>query len=70
MCPPERFESLRRELGGGFEGIEIDSSKENPHGNAPTAHSVVTRDLIDEAGHPTREALDRVMGFFAERLRA
>jgi len=69
MCPPERFESLRRELGGGFEGIEIDSSKENPHGNAPTAHSVVTKDLIDEAGHPTREALDRVMGFFAERLR-
>ncbi len=70
MCPPERFDSLRRELGDGFEGIEIDSSKGNPHGNAPTAHSVVTKDLIDEAGHPTREALDRVMGFFAERLRA
>ncbi len=70
MCPPERFESLRRELGDGFEGIEIDSSKGNPHGLPATAHSVVTRDLVDEAGHPTREALDRVMGFFAERLRS
>ena len=69
MCPPERFETLRRELGSGFEGIEIDSSKGNPYGNPPMAHSVVTKDLIDEAGHPTRAALDRVMGFFAERLR-
>jgi dienelactone hydrolase len=69
MCPPERFESLRRELGEGFEGIEIDSTAGNPHGLASSAHSVVTRDLVDEAGHPTRAALDRVMSFFAERLR-
>ncbi|MBJ20649.1 MAG: dienelactone hydrolase [bacterium] len=69
MCPPERFETLRTELGEGFEGIEIDSSKGNPHGNPTSAHSVVTKDLIDDAGHPTREALDRVMSFFAERLR-
>jgi dienelactone hydrolase len=70
MCPPERFATLRRELGErGFEAIEIDSSPGNPHGIARTAHSVVTMDLVDEAGHPTREALDRVLGFFAERLR-
>ena len=69
MCPPERFETLRRELGDGFEGIEIDSSKDNPYGLPPEAHSVVTRHLIDEEGHPTRAALDRVMQFFAERLR-
>lgn len=69
MCPGERFETLRQELGDGFEGIEIDSSKGNPHGLAQTAHSVVTTDLIDEANHPTREALDRVLGFFDERLR-
>jgi len=69
LCPGERFESLRRELGDdGFEGIEIDSGPGNPHGIARTAHSVVTTDLVDEAGHPTREALDRVLGFFAERL--
>jgi len=69
MCPGERFETLRRELGSGFEGIEIDSSKGNAHGIAGSAHSVVTTDLVDQAGHPTREALDRVLGFFAERLR-
>jgi dienelactone hydrolase len=68
-CPGERFERLREELGEGFEGIEIDSSRGNPHGISPTAHSVVTKDLVDEAGHPTREALERVLGFFGERLR-
>ena len=69
MCPPERFETLRRELGDGFEGIEIDSSKGNPHGIPRTAHSVVTTDLVDEDNHPTRAALDRVLQCFDERLR-
>jgi dienelactone hydrolase len=67
-CPPERFATLRRELGGAFEGIEIDSSSGNPHGIKRSAHSVVTTDLIDAEGHPTRAALDRVLGFFRERL--
>ena len=66
---PERFATLQRELGAGFESIEIDSSKGNAHGISPSAHSVVTRDLIDREGHPTRAALDRVMSFFAERLK-
>ncbi len=69
MCPGERFETLRSELGDAFEGIEIDSSKGNPHGIAGNAHSVVTNDLVDEDGHPTRAALDRVMALFEERLR-
>lgn len=68
-CPGERFETLRRELGAGFEGIEIDSGPGNTHGIARGAHSVVTTDLVDQAGHPTRAALDRVLGFFEERLR-
>ena len=69
MCPPERFERLREELGDAFEAIEIDSSPGNPHGIPRQAHSVVTHDLVDEAGHPTRIALDRVLAFFGERLR-
>jgi len=68
MCPPERFDRLRRELGDGFEGIEIDSSKDNPHGIAGGAHSVLTNDLVDQEGHPTRAALDRTLGFLRERL--
>ena len=67
-CPGERFERLRRELGSGFEGIEIDSGPGNPHGLTRRSHSVVTTDLVDEEGHPTRQALDRVLSFFRERL--
>lgn len=70
LCPPERFETLRRELGDGFEGIEIDSSRGNVDGIQASAHSVVTKDLVDQEGHPTRAALDRVMSFFAERLQS
>ena len=68
MCPPERFESLRRELGDGFEGIEVDSGPGTAHGIPQSAHSVLTNDLVDEAGHPTRDALDRTLSFFRERL--
>lgn len=66
--PPERFAHLREALGPGFEAIEIDSSPGNPHGIRRGAHSVVTQDLVDREGHPTRAALDRVLAFFKERL--
>ncbi len=68
LCPPERFETLARELGAGFESITIDPKHANPEGNSPP-HSVVTTDMIDEEGQPTRQALERVIGFFGERLR-
>jgi dienelactone hydrolase len=69
QSPPERFGSLRRTLGDAFESIEIDSSPRNPHGIPESAHSVLTVDLVDEPGHPTREALDRVLAFFETRLK-
>jgi len=68
LCPAERFERLRSELGEGFVSVEIDSSKGNPHGLDPSAHSVLTEDLVDEPGHPTRDALDRVLDLFRNRL--
>jgi dienelactone hydrolase len=68
--PPERFATLRRELGENFEAIVIDSSPQNPHGIRKNAHSVLTEELVDTPGHPTRAALDRVMAFLAERLRS
>lgn len=68
-CPPERFETLRTMLGASFEGIEIDSSPGNAAGIAPSAHAVLTVSLVDEPGHPTRVALDRVLAFLAEQLR-
>lgn len=68
-CPAARFDRLREEFGDGFEAVEIDSSAGNFHGIPATAHSVVTKDLVDREGHPTRAALERVLAFFAERLR-
>lgn len=67
-CPAERFETLRRSLADGFEAIEIDSSPGNPFGIPTRAHSVLTVDLVNEPGHPTRGALDRVLAFLDERL--
>jgi dienelactone hydrolase len=69
MSPPERFETLRREFGDAFEGIELPADSGNPKGNKPP-HSVVTTDLINEEGQPTKAALDRVIAFFGEQLSA
>ncbi len=68
MCPKARFDRLRDELGAGFEAIEIDSSPRNKHGIPLTAHSVVTLDLVDQEGHPTKKALDRIIAYFQEKL--
>jgi dienelactone hydrolase len=68
LSPGARFETLRRELGDAFIGVEIDSSPGNPHGLRRSAHSVLTEELVDEPGHPTYEALQQVLDFFRERL--
>jgi len=68
--PQRRFDTLRRELGDAFIAVEIDSSRGNPHGIKWRAHSVLTLDLVDEPGHPTRAALERVLAFLQERLLA
>ncbi|PTQ91136.1 dienelactone hydrolase family protein [Agitococcus lubricus] len=68
MCPKARFDRLRDELGEGFEAIEIDSGPKNQHKIKRIAHSVLTMDLVDKEGHPTRQALDRVLSYFQEKL--
>ncbi|MDQ3370357.1 MAG: dienelactone hydrolase family protein [Myxococcota bacterium] len=68
LVPDARFARLRDELGDGFLAIEIDSGPGNPHGLGRTAHSVLAIHYVDEPGHPTRLALDRVLAFFRERL--
>ena len=68
LAPGARFERLREELGDAFVGVEIDSSPGNPHGLAKSSHSVLTEHLVDEPGHPTREALDQVLDLFRKRL--
>jgi dienelactone hydrolase len=68
-APEERFHRLRDELGDRFLAVEIDSSPGNQFGIRKGAHSVLTEDLVDEPGHPTRAALDQVLSFFGERLK-
>ncbi len=68
LCPGARFAALSKELGPAFEAVEIPSGPLNAHGIPPLAHSVLTNDLVDVDGHPTRAALERVLGFFRERL--
>jgi dienelactone hydrolase len=67
MCPPERFRRLREEFGDAFEGIELDAKDARP-GSMKPAHSALTTHLFDQAGQPTRVALDRTLAFFKAQL--
>lgn len=66
FCRAARFETLRRELGDGFEEIQVPGRSANRHLEPP--HSVLTIGLIDQEGEPTLEAVHRVIGFLRERL--
>lgn len=68
LAPHDRFARLQAELGDAFVGVEIDSSPGNPDGYRRQAHSVLTEDLRDEPGSATRDALDRVLDLFRDRL--
>lgn len=71
FCRRPRFETLRRELGGAFAGTELPDACGNPEGRKAEGkppHSVMTTDLIDAAGEPTREAVNEVIAFFRQRL--
>jgi dienelactone hydrolase len=67
FCQAARFDTLDAELGPAFERIDID--REFAASGKRFPHSVLTRELIDKEGQPTRQALERVLGFFSERLR-
>jgi dienelactone hydrolase len=68
--PDARWAGYKQELGDNFIAVEIDSSPGNPNGIKRTAHSVLTEELVDQPGHPTKDALDRVLAFFRDRLTA
>lgn len=68
LCPPQRFAALRAALGGAFEIIQIDSGPGNHHGIPRSAHSVLTDHYVDRPGHPTVEALQRVVNLIRSRI--
>ena len=67
--PDARWARYREELGDNFIGVDIDSSSGNPHGIKNSAHSVLTEHFVDQPGHPTKDALDRVLAFLREKLK-
>ena len=68
FVPPERFAFLRERLGDGFVSVELRQEDGHPDGPLGKHHSVLTGDLIDEPGEPSREALDRVLELFRAKL--
>jgi dienelactone hydrolase len=67
VCQAARFAAYQAALGDRFDGRVLPDSAANR--DAPMApHSVVTLHLIDEAGQPTRQAVDEILAFFRRRL--
>ena len=69
FVPDERFEALKAEFGDKFEAIELEDKDALP-GTGMPPHSVLTLHLIDEAGSVTKQAEERVIAFFKQRVGA
>jgi dienelactone hydrolase len=69
FVPDERFDLYRHAFGERFEAVEIDPKRAKP---APggMAHSVLTINLKDAPGEPTKLAEERVIAFLRERTGA
>jgi dienelactone hydrolase len=68
--PAARFAFLKEKLGEGFVAVELPQSAGHPRGPLPKRHSVLTGDLIDAPGEPTRAALEQVLELFRRKLLA
>lgn len=75
FCRAERFAAYHQVLGDRFVARVLPDDAAKPGPRPPffekfvgKPHSVVTVDLIDEAGQPTRLARDEILAFFRDRL--
>ena len=68
FCRAQRFAAYEQALGDRFQGRVLPDSAANPDALMKNPHSVVTAHLIDEAGQPTRAAVDEILAFFTARL--
>ena len=76
FCTAQRFAAYASALGDRFEGRVLPDDAANTKELPPFfekvikgGHSVVTVHLIDEAGQPTLAARDKILAFFAQRLK-
>ena len=68
FVPDARFDSYKKTFGNRFEAIEIDPKDAEPGPMPP--HSVLTINLQDRPGTPTKLAEERVIEFFRQRTAA
>jgi len=68
FCRAERFAAYQAALGDRFVGRVLPDSAANPDAPMRNPHSVVTVQLIDREGEPTRQARDEILAFFRQRL--
>jgi hypothetical protein len=68
--PPERFDTLRTQLGDAFEVIELDSSPGNLDGYGKSAHAVLTAEVRDNPPNSAFDARARTVEFLREHLTA
>lgn len=64
----DKFQLLKFNLGDLFQGAIIDSSPGNKYNIPIYSHSVFTAHYNDSPGHPTREAFEKLVNFYKERL--
>jgi dienelactone hydrolase len=75
ICRAERFAAYAAALGDRFVGRVLPDASANQDvapffaRYVPQPHSVVTQNLIDQAGRPTIAARDEILAFFTKRLR-
>ncbi|MFI5694355.1 dienelactone hydrolase family protein [Kribbella sp. NPDC051586] len=67
---PERFSTLRAQLGDAFEVIELDSSPGNPDGYGKGAHAVLTAEIRDNPPNSAFRARARTVEFLRQHLTA
>lgn len=68
LVPAARFESLRREFGEGFLGVEIDSTAGNDWNFRKDAHSVTTKEWSADADNPTAQAWALIVKHLTDKL--
>lgn len=62
MCTAKKFASIDRHFNEDRQRIDL-------HTLPGKGHSVLTLNFVDEAGHPTREALGTVLDYFERQLK-
>jgi dienelactone hydrolase len=68
LCKAARFEAYQAALGERFVPTVLEDKDAAPGAINGNPHSVVTQHLINEAGQPTRKAVDDIIAFFDRRL--